>query len=209
MRATMTISGFPTMSDKIMYLSRRLVLFGLVQGFAAAPAHAELDAPPMLQTNSSQFIEMRPRAMAPQVVLHRIDGKSIPLAASRGKVVLLSFWATWCPPCRRELPALERAQKAFDSTKLAIAAVSVDTADKATIEGFLNRLGVKHLHVFLDPGGRIAERANRETGAPFPLYGMPITYVIDRSGTVVGYITGEVDWLSPEATAFLNYFIDG
>ncbi|WP_281806086.1 TlpA disulfide reductase family protein, partial [Methylocystis echinoides] len=111
-------------------------------------------------------------------------------------------------PCRRELPALEQAQKSFDSTKLEIAAVSVDTAGKATIEGFLNRLGVKNLQIFLDPAGRIAERANRETGAPLPLYGMPITYVIDRNGMVRGYITGEVDWLSSDATAFLNYFID-
>lgn len=205
----MATARFPKTLGKVEYPSRRLVLFGLAHGFGAAAAHAQPDAPPMLQTNSSQFIEMRPPMMAPQVVLPRIDGKVIPLSASRGKVLLLCFWATWCPPCRRELPALERARKTFDSTKLEIAAVSVDTAGKATIEGFLNRLGVKNLQIFLDPDSRIAERANQETGAPFPLYGMPITYVIDRNGIVVGYITGEVDWLSSEAIAFLNDFIDG
>lgn len=197
------------MADIIQYPSRRLALSALVGAFAAAPACAQVDAPPTLQTNSSQFIEFRPRTTAPQVALQRIDGKSISLSASRGKVVLLSFWATWCPPCRRELPALERLQRTFDPRKLEIVAVSVDTAGKPMIVRFLNSLSIKHLQIYLDPDGRVAERANLETGAPFPLYGMPITYVIDRSGSVVGYITSEVDWLSAEGLAFLKYFIDG
>lgn len=204
-----TISRSPRMTDKIESLSRRLVLFGLARVFAGATARAQFDAPPPLRTSSSQFIELRPRVMAPQVVLQRIDGKSIPLNVSRGKVILLSFWATWCPPCRRELPTLERLQRTFDSRKLEIVAVSIDTSGQLTVGRFLDRLGVKHLPVYLDPDGRIAERANHETGAPFPLYGMPITYVIDRKGSVAGYITGEVDWLSPEAITFLQYFIDG
>jgi thiol-disulfide isomerase/thioredoxin len=204
----MATTRFPKPLDKSEHPSRRLVLLGFLQGLAAGPALAQLGAPPMLQTNSSQFIELRPAMMMPVVTLQRIDGKMTPLNASPGKVLLLCFWGTWCPPCRRELPALERAQKSFDSTKFEIAAVSVDTVGKATIDGFLNRLGVKNLQIFLDPAGRIAERANRETGAPFPLYGMPITYVIDRNGMVRGYITGEVDWLSSDATAFLGYFID-
>jgi thiol-disulfide isomerase/thioredoxin len=203
------ISRTPGMTNKIESLSRRVVLFGLARAFAGETARAQFDAPPPLRTSSSQFIELQPRAIAPQVILQRLDGKSIPLDASRGKVILLSFWATWCPPCRRELPTLERLQRTFDSRKFEIVAVSVDTSGQLTVRRFLDRLGVKHLPVYLDPDGRIAERAHQETGAPFPLYGMPITYVIDRSGSVVGYVTGEVDWLSAEAIAFLKYFIDG
>lgn len=201
--------AYPDMADIIEHPSRRLVLSALVGAFAAAPACAQFDAPPPLRTSSSQFIELRPRTTAPQVALQRIDGKSIPLSASRGKVLLLCFWATWCPPCRRELPTLERLQGTLDPRNLEIAAVSVDRAGKPTVERFLDSLSIKHLHIYLDPDGQLAERANQEIGAPFPLYGMPITYVIDRSGSVVGYITGEVDWLSAEAIAFLKYFIDG
>ncbi len=170
-------------------------------------AQAQTDAPPTLQTNGSRFIELQPRAPAPKIVLDRLDGKLVPLSASQGKVVLLSFWATWCPPCRRELPTLERLQRTFPR-KLEIAAISVDRAGRPTLERFLDRLRVKRLRIYLDPDGRVAERANQETGAPFPLYGMPITYVIDRRGSVAGYITGEVDWLSPEAISFLEHFID-
>jgi thiol-disulfide isomerase/thioredoxin len=204
-----TISRCPRMTDKIESLSRRLVLFGLARAFGAGTASAQFDAPPPLSTGSSQFIELRPRVMAPQVVLQRIDGRAIPLNTSRGKVILLSFWATWCPPCRRELPTLERLQRTFDSRKLEIVAVSIDTGGELSVRQFLHGLGVRHLPVYLDPDGRIAERARHETGAPFPLHGMPITYVIDRTGAVIGYITGEVDWLSPEAIGFLKYFIEG
>lgn len=186
-----------------------LLLCALAGASAPFPAHAQSDAPPTLQTGDSQFVELLPRSLAPQIMLDRLDGKSIPLNALRGKAVLLSFWATWCPPCRRELPILERLQKTFDAATLEIVAISIDKAGKPTIERFLDGLNVKHLRIYLDPTGRIAEHANQETGAPFPLYGMPITYVIDRKGSVVGYITGEVNWLSAEGIAFLKYFTDG
>ncbi len=200
--------GIFSLNGGFMQACRTLSVCVLASAWTFA-AQAQTDAPPTLQTNGSQFIELQPRAPAPKIVLDRLDGKLVPLSASQGKVVLLSFWATWCPPCRRELPTLERLQRTFDSRKLEIVAVSIDTSGQLTVGRFLDRLGVKHLPVYLDPDGRIAERAHQETGAPFPLYGMPITYVIDRTGAVIGYITGEVDWLSPEAITFLKYFVDG
>ena len=164
--------GVFSMNGGLMQACRTLSACLLASAWTFA-AQAQTDAPPTLRTSGSQFIELQPLAPAPQIMLDRLDGKSIPLSASHGKVVLLSFWATWCPPCRRELPTLERLQRTFPR-KLEIAAISVDRADRPTLERFRDSLNVKQLRIYLDPDGRIAERANQETGAPFPLYGMPI-----------------------------------
>ncbi|MDJ0449902.1 TlpA disulfide reductase family protein [Methylocystis sp. JR02] len=172
-----------------------------------SPAQAQADMP-ALQTNSSQFVELRPRSEAPQLSLERLDGKSMRLDAFRGKVILMAFWATWCPPCRRELPSLQRLRAQANPRKLEIVPISVDTQGRNAVAGFLQRMDVNELPIYLDNRQKIAARADAEANAPFTLYGMPITYVIDKNGSVVGYITGEVDWTSPEAMSFLTYFTE-
>jgi peroxiredoxin len=184
-----------------------LAFIVLEAAFSLLAAQGQADIPP-LQTNSSQFVELRPRSDAPQLSLERLDGKSIRLDSFRGKVILMSFWATWCPPCRRELPSLERLRALVNPRKLEIVPVSVDTQGKGAVAGFLQRIGVNELPVYLDPRQKIASSADAKASAPFTLYGMPITYVIDKSGSVVGYITGEVDWTSAEALSFLTYFTE-
>jgi thiol-disulfide isomerase/thioredoxin len=160
---------------------------------------------PQLTTTSSQFVELRPLVEAPPLELHRIDGKVVNLGSLEGKVVVLSFWATWCPPCRRELPMLERLQQLFDGRDVEVIPVSVDQAGKAVVVPFLERIGVRRLRSFLDQDGRVGARS-AEDGSPFVLYSMPITYVIDRQGRPAGYITGEVDWTSQEALSLLGAF---
>jgi peroxiredoxin len=184
-----------------------LAAFALEGAFSLWPAQAQADMPP-LQTNSSQFIELRPRPDAPQLTLERLDGKSIRLDAFRGKVILMSFWATWCPSCRRELPSLQRLRAQANPRRLEIIPISVDTQGKNAVAGFLQRIGVNELPIYLDSQQKIASRADAEANAPFPLYGMPITYVIDKNGSVVSYIAGEVDWTSAEALSFLTYFTE-
>jgi thiol-disulfide isomerase/thioredoxin len=189
--------------------SRRFLLSALAGALFYSPTRAQSGAPPLLRTTDSQFVEFRPAALAPPLALERIDGKLIPLEGFRGKAVLLCIWATWCPPCRRELPLLERLQKIVDPKKLEIVTVSVDKAGKPAVDKFLKSVNVRRLDTYLDSQGRIARHADQESAAPFSLYGMPITYVIDRGGFVMGYITGEVDWTSDDALAFLQHFMDG
>lgn len=189
-----------------------LALFALAAltlegALSLSPAQAQADMP-ALHTNSSQFVELRPRSDAPQLSLERLDGKSVRLDAFRGKVILMAFWATWCPPCRRELPSLQRLRAQANPRKLEIVPISVDTQGKNAVAGFLQRMDVNELPIYLDNRQKIATRADAEANAPFTLYGMPITYVIDKRGSVVGYITGEVDWSSPEAMSFLTYFTE-
>lgn len=184
-----------------------LAALALEGALSLSPAQAQADMP-ALQTNSSQFVELRPRSEAPQLSLERLDGKSMRLDAFRGKVILMAFWATWCPPCRRELPSLQRLRAQANPRKLEIVPISVDTQGRNAVAGFLQRMDVNELPIYLDNRQKIAARADAEANAPFTLYGMPITYVIDKNGSVVGYITGEVDWTSPEAMSFLTYFTE-
>lgn len=85
--------------------------------------------------------------------------------------------------------------------------MSIDRAEKPAVAAFLKSVGVTRLQPFLDPEARIAKHVNEDASSPFVLYGMPMTYVIDRRGRVVGYITGEVDWTSDEGLALLRYYI--
>lgn len=187
----------------------RTIVVALVVGVAmASPTRADPKpdpGPPPLTSSSSQFVELRPVVEAPSLKLERSDGRVVDLMSLKGKVVLMSFWATWCPPCRRELPMLQRLQQSPPDKDLEIVPVSVDQAGKVEVASFLKRIGALRLAVFLDPQGRIGARTT-DGDSPFVLYGMPITYVIDRRGHPVGYITGEVDWESKDALALLRYF---
>jgi len=187
-------------------VSRRALVSGLAC-VAASSASALEDAPPLLRTNSSQFIEIRPLKAPPPMRIERIDGRLTDLGAFKGKVVLVSFWASWCPPCRRELPMLERLQQLVDPKSLEVVAVSIDEGGKPAVEAFLKRANVTRLRPYLDPRGEAASRVDQDIPAPFVLYGMPISYVIDRQGRVAGYIEGEADWTGGDGLALLKYYM--
>ena len=127
------------------------------------------------------------------------DGGALELRRFRGKFILLNFWATWCAPCVRELPALDRLQALLGNADLEIVALSIDDAGIEKPVSFVRELGLTRLHVYLD----LKESAVKG----FPLYGLPISYLVDRKGLVIGYIVGAVEWDSPQAVNFLNYYI--
>ena len=155
------------------------------------------------------IIELRPLNEVPDLMLESIEGKQIALNTFRGKAVLVNFWATWCPPCRRELPLLDDLTRATPDQSLEIVAISIDHAGRPAVEGFLKRLGVAELRAFLDPLGRIAKPVGSHAPTPFVFWGMPISYIIDREGQLSGYITGEVEWTSQQGRAFLEYYAHG
>lgn len=105
----------------------RSVVVALILGMTITTqtkADADLGlGPPPLTSSSSQFVELRPMVEAPSLKLERVDGKTVDLESLKGKVVLLSFWATWCPPCRRELPMLEQLQQVLGAQGVEVIAV--------------------------------------------------------------------------------------
>ena len=127
---------------------------------------------------------------APAFRLPRLGGQDIDLGAFRGRVVVVNFWATWCPPCVQEMPSLERLHRALGPEGLAVLGVSADE-DGGVLEGFIRDKGIT-FPVLRDPGGRVAATAYHTTG-------YPETFVIDPSGLLVEIYVGPAEWDTPGA----------
>jgi thiol-disulfide isomerase/thioredoxin len=165
--------------------------------------------PPVFRSRSSQFILLRPIDPAPSTKIQGIGGAPVDLTQLRGRVVLLNFWASWCSPCVYEMPSLDRLAATADPSRLAIVAVAIDRDGAATVTPFLREHGLTHLAIGLDPNQRLGSLSTDHVSAgALPLWGLPITYIIDKHGNGVGYITGAAEWDSQKARAFLDYFIN-
>ena len=115
-----------------------------------------------------------------------------------GKIVLLNFWATWCGPCKEEMPALNRLQEHFPRNKFKILAVTTDIQPKA-IQAFWNLLHL-NMEVLLDE--------TQEVSQQFFVRGLPTTILIGRDGTILGRAMGPRDWDSQEAIAFIRTLVN-
>lgn len=156
------------------------------------------------QTDVS-VIALRPPRAIPPVRLFRLEGGTLDLVSLRGKPLLINFWASWCLPCRRELPILDRLLRSRRIPDLRILAVSHDKSGRAVVERYRTATGLRQLPIFLDPHEFVAY-SNRDNPnkAPFALYGMPVTYLVSRSGLVVAYASGNIDWNSDPALRLLT-----
>lgn len=192
--------------------TRRQLLRASAAAFVATkliPGAAAQSRPPAFGGSYGQFVEIEPREDVGHVALTGFDGRRRPLSSYRGRSVLLSFWASWCAPCRRELPTLHelgvRAKRNRES--FAVVPVSLDR-DAVTARGFLDRLHLATLHSFIDTEGEVASGPKSKIATPFPLYGLPMSYIIDAQGRSAGYLVGDADWSNTEATNLLRYYIN-
>jgi len=144
-------------------------------------------------------IEADPRPAIP-LTFQKEDGAKTSLADFRGRAVLLNLWATWCVPCRAEMPSLDRLQAQKGGKDFEVVAVNVDTARLERREAFLNEIGVKSLARFADPSGDAFETLRKDGQA----LGLPVTMLIDSEGCLIGVARGAVPWDSPEALALIG-----
>lgn len=121
------------------------------------------------------------------------------LADFRGKVVLVNLWATWCPPCREEMPSLDRLQAARGGKDFAVVAIAQERGGRAKVEKFLADIGAANLVPYLD----VTMRSGRAWGA----VGLPLTLLLDREGREVGRMLGEAHWDGPDALALIDALI--
>ena len=124
------------------------------------------------------------------------QGRARSLDDLRGKVVVLNIWATWCVPCRKEMPALDRLQGTLGGAELKVVPLSVDRGGLETVRKFYSEINLRNVAVYTDPSGQ----ALRAVGA----IGLPTTLVIDRAGQEVGRAIGPAEWDSPEIAATLR-----
>ncbi len=130
---------------------------------------------------------------APDFTVQDSDHK-VTLSQFRGQVVVLNFWATWCPPCVEETPSLVRLQGLLKSKGVVVLAVSIDEDDSA-YHKFLKDYGVNMVTV-RDP--------SRKASSLYGTFGWPESYIIDRQGVIRRKFIGAVDWTSPEITDYLS-----
>jgi peroxiredoxin len=124
---------------------------------------------------------------APEFRLQALDGRVVSLSDFRGKVVMVHFWATWCPPCVDELPTIEKLHRTIADKDFQLLAVSVDDG-APEVAAFLKK-NKMDLPVLLDPG--------RKTAGHYGTYKFPETYIVDRQGVVRLKVIGPRDWSIP------------
>jgi thiol-disulfide isomerase/thioredoxin len=182
---------------------RKLWLAAVYTALAAfaTPAGAEAGLASLLTGAMRKFVlHPEPRAV-PDVAFRDVAGGEHRLGDWKGRVILVNYWATWCAPCRQEMPALDRLQAAMGGDRFAVVTIATGRNAVPAIERFFAETGVRHLPILLDARSALA----RASGVA----GLPATVLIDAAGREVGRVIGEAAWDSPEAMALIAAVIGG
>ena len=174
------------------------VLLPLV--LAGAGTAAEDGAVSVERPRLGEFIPNSPPIPAPTISVVDLAGNTVSLSDFAGRLVLINFWATWCEPCLREMPSLERMQSRLGD-QITVVAISEDRGGSKTVEPFINKLGLKSFKTYLDP--------KSDAGRAFKVAGLPTSFLIDREGRVLGRIEGAAEWDSPKLLGVLKSFLGG
>ncbi|MFQ5804296.1 MAG: peroxiredoxin family protein [Candidatus Methylomirabilales bacterium] len=137
--------------------------------------------------------EVRPQVgyLAPDFALPSLDGKTVRLSDFRGKKgVFINFWATWCPPCRLEMPTMEQVYQEYQSRGLEILAVSIDVGSKSVVKNFMREFRLT-FPALLDPKGEVMHL--------YRLFSIPGSFLIDKRGIIRFKELGYRDWTDPKS----------
>jgi thiol-disulfide isomerase/thioredoxin len=147
------------------------------------------------QQHSTVAAEVKEGRPVPEITVSSLKGAPLKLSDLKGKVVLLNFWATWCPPCREEIPSMMKLNSAMTGKPFEMVAVSIDEGGVPEIESFFKASG-HSLPTYTDQGGA-AQKA-------YGITGVPETFVIDKNGVLVKKVIGPLAWDSPETISFIE-----
>jgi thiol-disulfide isomerase/thioredoxin len=136
----------------------------------------------------------------PDLAFKDAQGRDKTLADWQGRTVLLNLWATWCVPCRREMPALDALEQKLGGPDFEVVAVNIDTRDPQKPLTFLKDVGVSHLAYYSDQSARVFEDL-KSAGKAF---GMPTTIIVDRSGCEIGNMAGPAEWASEDGVKLVR-----
>ena len=136
----------------------------------------------------------------PNLAFQDASGKARTLADWRGRTVLLNLWATWCVPCRKEIPALDALQAKLGDAGFEVVAINIDTRDAEKPKVWLQQVGVQKLGYFTDASAKVFQDL-KSIGRAF---GMPTTLLVDPQGCEIGTIAGPAEWASPDAIKLIE-----
>jgi len=208
-RAPLVSRGVAFAAAALALMALGIVLYGIkapggkeAAETPACPGAAELAArlKPLVHGEIAALtLAPRPKLL-PGLGFDTAEGTKASLADFKGRTVLLNLWATWCAPCRQEMPALERLQGMFHSKDFAVVAVNIDTARLDRPKAFLDEIGVKNLKLYTD-NTAAAFQTLKQAGK---VLGLPTTILIGKDGCEIGTMAGPAQWDSEEALALLN-----
>lgn len=141
----------------------------------------------------------------PALAFHDASGAPKTLEDFRGRTVLLNLWATWCVPCREEMPALEALEKKKGGPEFEVVAVNIDTRDPNKPKAWLKEVGIQGLAYYADPEAKVFQDL-KGVGRAF---GMPTTMLIDGNGCEIGTLAGPADWAGEDAVKLIDAALAG
>ena len=143
-------------------------------------------------------INSQPRVL-PTIRFADEKERAMTLQDFRGKFVLLNLWATWCAPCRAEMPTLDRLQAKLGGPDFEVAALSIDRGVPIVVRTYYDEIGIKALRIYIDQSG--------EASSALGVNGIPATLLIDRAGRELGRKIGPAEWDSPEVVTMIQGYL--
>ncbi len=181
----------------------RLLLAVLYTGFSLAANAALADTAAleaMREGTMKKLLFTDPAPVSTKSFTHA-DGGAFTLAEFQGKHVLVNFWATWCAPCRKEMPMLSELQTEFGGDEFAVVTIATGRNDLNGIKRFFDEVEVDNLPLYLDPKQALAR--------DMAVLGLPITVILDPEGREIARMRGDAEWNSESAKAIISALIDG
>lgn len=136
--------------------------------------------------------------LAPDFALKNLQGKTVDLASYRGQVVLVNFWATWCPPCRAEMPSMEKLQTLMAGEKFVMLAINVEEDGQDNVADFLKN-NPHSFTILLDSEAEVQSR--------YGVYRFPETFVIGKDGVITDHIIGAIDWAAEDTVKYFKTLV--
>jgi thiol-disulfide isomerase/thioredoxin len=185
---------FPVIAGLVILVALAAGIYDSIRLPSNAPAPPAPVASSSEATGGLTLLD-EPRPM-PMLQFTNGEGRKMTLADFRGRVVLLNIWATWCVPCREEMPTLERLQEKLSSDEFEVVVLSIDQGGAAAVQSFYTEIGIHHLDVYIDTSGKVARDLN--------IIGLPTTLLIDRKGRELARLIGPAVWDGPEIVSVIK-----
>ena len=166
-----------------------------IDGDKPSGAHPISDKRAATMLPRSFVMHETPRPL-PEITFEDGDGQALTLASFKGTTVLLNIWATWCVPCREEMPTLDALQAELGGPDFEVVPLSVDRAGPGVVRKFYTEIGIRNLGLYID--------ASMQASFDLAAVGLPTTLLIDPEGQELGRLVGPAEWDAPEMVAFLK-----
>lgn len=175
------------MGKKLIFLTAILLAFNLPANADESGLFSKIGANPIKNHKKT-----------PNFCLEELNGEKVQLAAFKGKIIFLNFWATWCDPCREEMPSMEALYQHYKETDFLFLTISIDYGGRETVRKFIERHRYR-LRILLDPAGKTLEL--------FEISKIPSTLIIDRNRRMIGRVIGPRNWSSPEVFSLVDQML--